>query len=80
MDIQINPVMYEFTICKHKTVIEKLNYYEWAKFLERVNEESTATKLLDKLTRVQNVIIFHFIVRFYLMSLRARPASIVESR
>ena len=48
--IQINPVMYEF-VCKHKTVIEKLNYYEWAKFLERVNEESSATKLLDKIDK-----------------------------
>lgn len=48
--IQINPVMYAF-VCKHKTVIEKLNYYEWAKFLERVNEESSATKLLDKIDK-----------------------------
>ena len=46
--LQINPVMYEF-ICKHKVVIEKLNYYEWARFLERVNEEAVATKLLDKI-------------------------------
>lgn len=41
-------MMYEF-ICKHKVVIEKLNYYEWARFLERVNEETVATKLLDKI-------------------------------
>lgn len=46
--LQINPAMYEF-ICKHKVVIEKLNYYEWARFLEKVNEESIATKLLDKI-------------------------------
>lgn len=46
--IQINPKMYEF-LCKHKIIIEKLNYYEWAHFLERVNEESVATKLLDKI-------------------------------
>lgn len=46
--IKINPVMYEF-ICKHKVVIEKLNYYEWARFLERVNEEAVAVKLLDKI-------------------------------
>lgn len=46
--IQINPLMYEF-ICKHKVVIEKMNYYEWAKFLERVNEETIATKLLNKI-------------------------------
>ena len=46
--IQINPVMYEF-VCKHKVMIEKLNYYEWARFLERVNEETVAVKLLNKI-------------------------------
>ena len=46
--IRINPVMYEF-LCKHKVVIEKLNYYEWAKFLERVNEDSVACKILNKI-------------------------------
>lgn len=39
---------YEF-ICRHKMVIEKLNYYEWARFLEKVNEERVAVKLLDKI-------------------------------
>ena len=46
--IQINPLMYEF-ICKHKVVIEKLNYYEWARFLERVNEDSVASNILLKI-------------------------------
>ncbi|SEV99736.1 HNH endonuclease signature motif containing protein [[Clostridium] fimetarium] len=46
--IQINPLMYEF-ICKHKSIIEKLNYYEWAKFLEKVNNDSVMSHLLDKL-------------------------------
>ncbi len=46
--LQINPVMYEF-VCKHKVVIEKLNYYEWARFLERVNDDSVAIRLLDKI-------------------------------
>lgn len=46
--LQINPVMYKF-ICKHKVVIEKLNYYEWARFLERVNDETVAIKLLNKI-------------------------------
>lgn len=48
--LQINPLMFEF-ICKHKIAIEKLNYYEWAKFLERINDESLATKLLDKIDK-----------------------------
>ncbi len=46
--LQINPVMYEF-VCKHKVAIEKLNYYEWAKFLESVNDDSVAAKLLSKI-------------------------------
>ena len=46
--IQFNPEMYSF-ICKHKVLIEKLNYYEWAKFLEKVNEESVSTRLLNKI-------------------------------
>lgn len=46
--IQFNPQMYEF-VCKHKTAIEKLNYYEWAKFMERVNETTTVDHLLNKL-------------------------------
>lgn len=46
--IQINPEMYTF-ICKHKVLIEKLNYYEWAKFLEKVNEEDVTTRILNKI-------------------------------
>lgn len=46
--IQFNPRMYTF-ICKHKVLIEKLNYYEWAKFLEKVNEEDVTTKILNKI-------------------------------
>ena len=46
--LRINPKMYAF-ICKHKILIEKLNYYEWAKFLEKVNDESITTKLLNKI-------------------------------
>ena len=46
--LQINPVMYDF-VCKHKIIIEKLNYYEWAKFLEKVNDDHNTSKLLDKI-------------------------------
>lgn len=46
--IQINPRMYEF-ICKRKVLIEKLNYYEWARFLEKVNENKTADHILTKI-------------------------------
>ena len=46
--IQLNPQMYKF-LCRHKGVIEKLNYYEWAKFLERVNKDTTLDRLLGKI-------------------------------
>lgn len=46
--IQINPVMYEF-LCKHKVAIEKLNYYEWARFLERINASNGVDHLLSKI-------------------------------
>ena len=62
--IQINPVMYEF-VCKHKVIIEKLNYYEWARFLERVNEETVAVKLLNKIdesTKRNNLAIYRQIL------------------
>lgn len=45
---QINPLMYEF-LCKHKVVIEKLNYYEWARFLERINKNDGVDHLLNKI-------------------------------
>ena len=48
--IKINPQMYEF-VCKHKVAIEKLNYYEWARFLERVNENSIVDHLLSKIEK-----------------------------
>lgn len=46
--LQLNPIMYEF-VCKHKVAIEKLNYYEWAKFLERINDTSAVDHLLSKI-------------------------------
>ena len=46
--LKINPQMYEF-ICKHKVSIEKLNYYEWARFLERVNDSGGVDHLLSKI-------------------------------
>ena len=48
--IQINPQMYQF-ICKHKLAIEKLNYYEWAKYLEKINEDSVMDHLLTKIDK-----------------------------
>lgn len=49
--IQLNPQVFTF-LSKHKKVIEKLNYYEWAKFLEKVNNNETTQCLLNKLDYV----------------------------
>ena len=39
---------YEFML-RHKMELEKLNYYSWAKFLEKINEDSVLVKVIDKL-------------------------------
>lgn len=46
--IQFNPRMYEF-MCKNKLAIEKMNYYEWARYLEKINEDSVMDHLLTKI-------------------------------
>lgn len=46
--IKISPYMYEF-LCKHKVAVEKLNYYEWARYMEKVNEDSVLDHLLTKI-------------------------------
>lgn len=48
--LQINPQMYQF-VCKHKLAIEKLNYYEWAKYLEKINDDSVMDHLLTKIDK-----------------------------
>lgn len=48
--LQFNPQMYEF-VCKHKLAIEKINYYEWAKYLERINDDSVMDHLLTKIDK-----------------------------
>lgn len=46
--ITVNYSIYEF-ILKHKTEIERLNYYSWAKFLEQINEDNALVRVIDKL-------------------------------
>lgn len=46
--IYINPAFYEFFI-KYKSEIEKINYYEWARFLESVNDDDALVRVIDKL-------------------------------
>lgn len=49
--IQLNPLVYEF-MTKHKKILEKMNYFEWAKFLEKVNEDTTTRNLLNNLDTI----------------------------
>ncbi len=44
----VNNIAYEFML-KYKIGIEQLNYYAWAKFLEKINTEKALTRVLDKL-------------------------------
>lgn len=46
--IYIGAVAYEF-LMKYKEEIEKLNYYSWALFLEKANDDSVLDRLLEKL-------------------------------
>lgn len=44
----LNLCFYEFMI-KHKFELEKLNYYAWAKWLEKNNDDNVLIKVIDKL-------------------------------
>lgn len=48
--IQLNPIFYSFT--KHKKILEKMNYFEWARFLEKVNDDTSTKNLLNNLDSV----------------------------
>jgi hypothetical protein len=48
--LQFNPIAYQF-LQKHKLVLEKLNYHEWAKYLEKINPEMYTAGLIGKLDR-----------------------------
>ncbi|MBQ9220460.1 HNH endonuclease [Succinivibrio sp.] len=54
--ITFNPVVYQYLL-RHKTMIEKVNYFEWAKFLHEVNESSGNDYLesLDYSTKRNNL-------------------------
>lgn len=46
--LEIHPDAYKY-LTRHKYLVEKLNYYEWLKFLEKVNPEENAYALAQKL-------------------------------
>lgn len=49
--IQLNPLVYTF-MTKHKKILEKINYFEWAKYLEKINDESSTRNLLNNLDSI----------------------------
>lgn len=34
---------------RHKSELEKLNYYFWARFLEQINDDNALIRVIDKL-------------------------------
>lgn len=54
--ITFNPVVYQYLL-RHKTMIEKVNYFEWAKFLHEINESTSNDYLevLDYSTKRNNL-------------------------
>lgn len=46
--LYVAPLAYEFML-KYKTEIENLNYYAWARFLEKVNADNVLVRVIDKL-------------------------------
>lgn len=62
--IKISPYMYEF-LCKHKLAVEKMNYYEWARYMEKVNDDSVLDHLLTKIeisTQRSNLSVYRHIL------------------
>lgn len=61
--ITLNPVVYQYLL-RHKTMIEKVNYFEWAKFLHEVNESSGNDYLesLDYSTKRNNLDVYRKIL------------------
>ncbi|MBE5958716.1 MAG: hypothetical protein E7254_07645 [Lachnospiraceae bacterium] len=46
--IWISPIAYDFMF-HYKGELEKLNYYSWARFLEKINNDSVLLRVIDKL-------------------------------
>lgn len=46
--LYLNKVVYEFML-KYKSELERLNYYSWARFLEKVNDDNVLVRIIDKL-------------------------------
>ena len=46
--LTVNYCVYEFML-KYKLELEKLNYYSWARFLEKVNDDKALTRVIEKI-------------------------------
>ena len=64
--IYVSYKAYEFML-KYKTEIENLNYYAWAKFLEKINNDDVLVRVIDKLElstpRRNNLSVYREILR-----------------
>lgn len=64
--LTLSTKVYEFML-RYKSELEKLNYYAWAQFLEKVNDDSVVVHLLDKLDiatpRRNNLSVYREILR-----------------
>lgn len=49
--IYLNPQIYRFLL-KHKMEIDRMNYYEWARFLEKNNNDKIILDLFDKIKKL----------------------------
>lgn len=62
----LNYCVYEFML-RHKSELEKLNYYSWARFLEQVNDDNVLVRVIDKLElatpKRENLSIYREILR-----------------
>jgi len=64
--LTLNPCIYDF-ILKYKYELEKLNYYSWARMLERINKDDVLIRVIDKLElstpRRDNLSVYREILR-----------------
>ena len=62
----LNENIYSFMI-KYKLELEKLNYYAWAKFLEKINDDNALVRVIDKLElatpRRENLSVYRELLR-----------------
>lgn len=70
-DLKVDGITISYTafhfMLKYKTALEKLNYYAWARFLEKTNSDNVLVRVVDKLElatpRRENLSVYRNILR-----------------